>query len=617
MLPRIFFLFIIFSLSLNAQVKDTIYENSKQKIIDIGLKAYFAKDTIELKKSAKHLLNFYRIKNDSMALAKHYHYRALFYRLKFISDSAYYYYHESKKTSIKLKDSLEVGRRLLSLANMQREAKDFIGSEISSVEALLYLEPGRHYGFVRNVYNNLGIISSEFNQIDRAIENYEKSLKFNSLSKKTKLKDRDYLYTINNLGLLYQDINKHGKAISYFKKGLSFENIKDSFPIQYALLLENLAASNFLSGNKKNVLEQYKEVLDIRVKQKEFYDLSTIHLNLADYYKSEGNIGLVDSHLNKAVYYAKTSHNNKSWLKALIYLSEIKKGEEAKLNFNQYLKLSDSLLQQERGLKNQFARIRFETGKKEKENAFLKSENQRNQDEIVRHKQQKIIGWLAALLAFVGLGFTITVFVFRRRKLLFQAQLQKAEAREQERKQIAKALHDEVAGDLRLLHRKLEKSNLLEEATKLNAVKDNVRNLSHQLSSVSFKKVGFKDQIINLVSDYFEMDFRIFVKGINDYDWEEVDSAIKRLLYICLRETIQNSKNHAEASKVEVTFSIHKKNVLLNVADNGVGFDTSSSKKGIGLQNLQERVEELQGSFAITSERGTGTETHIQIPLNV
>lgn len=151
----------------------------------------------------------------------------------------------------------------------------------------------------------------------------------------------------------------------------------------------------------------------------------------------------------------------------------------------------------------------------------------------------------------------------------------------------------------------------------MNAVKDNVRNLSHQLSSVSFKKVGFKDQIINLVSDYFEMDFRIFVKGINDYDWEEVDSAIKRLLYICLRETIQNSKNHAEASKVEVTFSIHKKNVLLNVADNGVGFDTSSSKKGIGLQNLQERVEELQGSFAITSERGTGTETHIQIPLNV
>lgn len=55
----------------------------------------------------------------------------------------------------------------------------------------------------------------------------------------------------------------------------------------------------------------------------------------------------------------------------------------------------------------------------------------------------------------------------------------------------------------------------------------------------------------------------------------------------------------------------------MNITDNGVGFNTEVSKKGIGLQNLQERVEELNGTLTITSEVGKGTQTHIQIPFHV
>lgn len=612
---RLFFLFLFcFNVAYSQQNDSISYQLRKKKLIGVGLKAFRKNDTFVLNKTTNQLLRFYERRQDSFALAKYFHFRALHHKISYMSDSVYYYYNESKNISKHLNDSLEVGRRLLGIAVLQRTTRDLVGSEISSIEALRYLEPIGDSN-VKTVYNNLGLVSEQMNQIRNALDYYNKSLSFEDL--KTNVYSKESIFVYNNIGLLYVHLEDFEKAQVYFRKGLSLEGIKERYPHQYALLLENLAFCDFSLKKLSNVLENYNEVLKIRSNLRDNHGLSVTQVLIALYYKEINQLGKARNHAKLALQLSKKSHNNQRWLEALELLSELTSGNEAKEHFKEYISLSDSLLQQERGLKNQFARIRFETGKKEKENAFLKSENQRNQDEIVRHKQQKIIGWLAALLAFVGLGFTITVFVFRRRKLLFQAQLQKAEAREQERKQIAKALHDEVAGDLRLLHRKLEKSNLLEEATKLNAVKDNVRNLSHQLSSVSFKKVGFKDQIINLVSDYFEMDFRIFVKGINDYDWEEVDSAIKRLLYICLRETVQNSKNHAEASKVEVTFSIHKKNVLLNVADNGVGFDTSSSKKGIGLQNLQERVEELQGSFAITSERGTGTETHIQIPLNV
>jgi len=609
---RLFFFLIFFTAF--SQEKDTIsYEVRRNKIIEIGRNAYNEKDTFSLKKSTKQLLQFYDKYQDSFSIAKYYHYKALYHRIKFSTDGAYYFYHKSKKVSKSLNDSLEVGRRLLSIAKLQREAKDFLGSEISAIQALKYLEPIKSYKYIERTYNNLGIVSKELNQKEEAINYYKKALEINRLNDN----DKGYLYIINNLGGVYQKYEEHKKAIEYFKKGLAFDSIKIKYPENYTLLLENLAYSNFSIGNIRNVLKQYQEVLGVREKIKEAKELSTSHINICIFYREKGDYVKAKVHANKALMYAKQTHNNKRWLEALEELSVLSKGEEAANYLREHIQLNDSLINKERSLKNQFAKIRYETTKKEEENTFLKAENDKKQAEIVRQTQQKIIGWLMSLISLLGLGFSILFFVFRRRKLLYQAQLQKAQAREQERKQIAKALHDEVAGDLRLLHRKLERSQLLEEAQRLDAVKENVRNLSHQLSSVSFKKVSFKDQIINLVTDYFEPGFRIVVQGLNEHNWEEVDSTIKRLLYICTRESLQNCKKHAEASKVMIVFSVHKKNVFLNITDNGIGFDTTISKKGIGLHNLQERVEELKGELAISSKVGLGTETNIQIPLNV
>ncbi|SEC48393.1 Tetratricopeptide repeat-containing protein [Tenacibaculum sp. MAR_2009_124] len=589
----------------------------EKDFIQQGIKAYFNKDTIILNNSIERTFSEYKKTKDSLLLAKHFHFKALKFKLLYKNDSTYYYYQESKNISKGINDSLSVGMRLLSIAILQRGVKDYLGGEISLIEALRYLEPIKSYKYLTSVYINLGVVSKELNQKEESLGYYKKALEINEKIKDKKRQERGYLFLQNNIGSLYQRNNEHENGVTYFKKGLEFDRIKEKHPLIYALLLENLAYSNFSLDKDGRVLQQYNEVLKIRDSLNNFRELGRTHINICLFHKRKNNFSLAKQHANKALKYAKKSHNNKRWLESLEELSELSSGEQSKKYFQEYIQLNDSLLQKERSLKNQFAKIRYETDKKEKENEVLKTENEKKQEEIIKQKQQKLIGWLAAIAAFLGMGFTVTVFVFRRRKLLYQAQLQKAHAREQERKQIAKALHDEVAGDLRLLHKKLEKSDLLEEAQKLDAVKENVRNLSHQLSSVSFKKVGFKDQLINLVSDYFEPNFRILFRGLNDQDWSTFNSAVKRLLYICIRESIQNSKKHAQASEVVVTFSVHKKNVLLNITDNGIGFDTTIRKKGIGLHNLQERVEELQGTFSIESTVGNGTKTDIQIPLDV
>ncbi|MFB1040700.1 MAG: hypothetical protein QMC35_09600, partial [Polaribacter sp.] len=204
----------------------------------------------------------------------------------------------------------------------------------------------------------------------------------------------------------------------------------------------------------------------------------------------------------------------------------------------------------------------------------------------------------------------------RRKKLIFEAKMKQIEVREKERQRIAKSLHDEVAGDIRMLHLELTKRKQLEEAKKLAIIKGTVRNLSHQLSSESFEKVSFKNQIISLISDFFEIDFKIKVQEIDAVIWKDINNSIKRTLFLVIRESIQNSKTHAEASAVILNFKQTKKAITLTISDNGKGFNTALKKAGIGLKNMQERIEEVNGTFSIESTLNKGTSIYIEISTN-
>lgn len=59
----------------------------------------------------------------------------------------------------------------------------------------------------------------------------------------------------------------------------------------------------------------------------------------------------------------------------------------------------------------------------------------------------------------------------------------------------------------------------------------------------------------------------------------------------------------------------HERGISLVVEDDGKGFDSSQTKKGDGLQNVQSRIDYLKGNWDIKSEKGNGTSVNIEIPL--
>lgn len=589
----------------------------KKASIAYGKESYFSKDTLGLRLSKNKLLKHYNIKKDSFSLAKAYHFSALNHGIKNNLDSSFYYYQKSKNISVALKDSIEIGLRLLSMAVLQVKELDFLGCEITTIEGLKYVEPFKKYRILTPLYQTLGNSLANLKRPKEARFYYQKAKSIVKYNKVKREREKNYLNLLNNVGMTYKDQQNYEKAISFFEEGLRTDSLEIKFPRNYQSFLGNLSSIYFIQGNIEKAIEGYKKVLESRIKLKDSYSESVSHAFLAEAYTKNKNYILAKEHANISLKLARKTRNNKIVLESLKLLSELDKAEQGKKYLQEYINLSDSLFTRERNLKNQFARVRYETDKKEKENTVLKTDNKKKQVEIIYQKQQKTIGWLLTASVVLLFGLSLLFFFFRRKKLLYQTQLEKIDAREQERQQIAKSLHDEVVGDLYLLHQKLQNANLLNEAKKLNKLKENVRNLSHQLSSIHFDEVSFKDQIINVISSYFSIDFKIIVVGLERYNWLPINGAIKRLLYLSVRESIQNCKKHAKATKVTVTFAIHKKYVSLNIVDNGIGFNTiNNNKKGIGLQNIKERVEELNGTLNIESKINNGTLTRIQIPLN-
>ncbi len=91
-------------------------------------------------------------------------------------------------------------------------------------------------------------------------------------------------------------------------------------------------------------------------------------------------------------------------------------------------------------------------------------------------------------------------------------------------------------------------------------------------------------------------------------------------LFRALQEGLANVRKHASAHAVAVTLSYMDDVVMLDVRDDGIGFDaaqvrTSTTNASFGLRAMRERVEQLHGSITIESERGEGTTLTVAIPM--
>ena len=200
-------------------------------------------------------------------------------------------------------------------------------------------------------------------------------------------------------------------------------------------------------------------------------------------------------------------------------------------------------------------------------------------------------------------------------------------AQEEERKNIGKELHDNINQLMAFSKMMLETARnspdirdmcIEKSAEGINMAIEEVRKLSHTLVPPVFSDgKHFIDAVNDLVANiHITGKINISVDIPADLHVKMTDKKIKLTLYRIIQEQLNNILKYSKATSASIVLQVTKDNYRLIITDNGIGFDTAKKHKGIGLRNIESRVEVHSGSMDILSTLGKGCTLKIEIPVN-
>lgn len=557
---------------------------------------------------------------------------AYYYDYKKQNDSAYYYYTKSLKKYEELKNLFSQATILQNISMIQLTEKDYVGSEESAIQALKHTQKLFQTENTLDaqwvLYNRLGIISLDLKQYNKALEYHEKAIKISDKM------DNGFYYkltSIHNKASVYRKQKDFQKALELYQSILKEKELFEIDPTFYPLILDNIAFTKFEANETDydEIEQMLKKALKISDSLAERVIKLGVIVDLSKFYNGIGRKDSALAYAQQTYKLAKEISDNDILLESMLILSELKPGEEGKKYLNEHIKLSESLLFNERAARNKFARIAFETDEIERENERISKERL----------------WLIGLSMFLILTSVLIFIVITQRnknkELQFKQSQQEAneeiynlmlsqqdkvdEARANEKKRISQELHDGILGRLFGTRLSLDSLNFSESKeaiqkrlnyiSDLKTIEEDIRKISHDLNTDFITGSGFIDILTELIekqSQAFQLKYEF--NHEDDINWEDVSNKTKINLYRIIQESLQNIYKHAKAYSVKISIKSKNDVICLTISDDGKGFDIHKSKKGIGLKNIKSRVDELDGKVNFDSEINEGTTITINIP---
>lgn len=569
------------------------------------------------------------ISKDSVNMAKAYTYLGDYYGVRAVSDSAFMYYSKAEKIYDPLRDNYNLAKTRLNKANLRYSESDFSGSEIEVVNALRSVKGEKENDILYDSYNLLGVVYNEREEYDRALEFHNKAL---ANIDETVMPSvfQSKAASLNNIGFVYQNMNKHKEAKVYFQQGLEQKNLINDKPFVYAMLLDNLAYSKFKLKETNQLPELFYQSLKLRDSLQLTIGIITNKIHLSEYFAAKMDTVKALKYSREAFMTAQSSKNNRNTLAPLKQLAVIEPKKAAIYN-RQYIHINDSLQKAERNMGEKFSRIEYETDKIKDENTNLEVQN-RN------------LVFIFSGLAMLGLLlFVIKAQKTKNRELLFKQEQQKVNEeiynlmisqqntietnRVKEKKRVAQELHDGVLGRMFGIRMNLDSLNKIHDGTavekrnnyltELKNIEQDIRKISHDLNREKSELINNFVAIVDNLLEEQKKTFspKLFTSIDSGIKWELLSNSIKINLYRIIQESLQNINKYAEANTIKVELKKIEEDLFLTISDDGNGFDVNKSKKGIGLQNIESRTIECNGTVDIKSKKGNGTIITIAVPL--
>lgn len=534
-------------------------------------------------------LNYRLILNDSMALASSYGKLAIIHQELANLDSSIHYLLQSLEIFKAFNQFDNVVNLYCNLSNISRlmqeynQALDYCieAEQIVPTDSLTLRTQAQLIGTKALALGKLNQQEESKNELLKAKEIY---LQLNY--------QHELAIVENNIGIVFKILHQFDSAIVYFNRAIELAVVlNDSAGIgEYTMNLGNAYAEN---NQPQKALPFLNQAEELGKNQNDFNLLERVYAGKVLAYKQLNDF-------------------------------------ESALHF-QTLQSSvkDSILNTEKLQVIKDLEIKYESAQKEQQIELLEATNALKDNEI---QQKQILAFAAVLLA---LFLVLVAFIMFRNKQLKQ-QKQFAEAiiqekekgikavilsTENEQKRIAKDLHDGIGQQLSGLKLALSHyfnsthNQMNETTTELLTVVDDacteVRAISHQMMPKSLQENGLEPAITDLVNKSLklsniqcELDFF----QVNRYN-----ELIEITVYRVLQELINNTIKHANANEVTIQFLNKNSELMVLYTDNGIGIKSNSSD-GIGMLNIQSRLQQIAGKIHIDSAN-SGTFIRINIPL--
>lgn len=505
-------------------------------------------------------------------------------------------------------------------------------------EAIPAAKKSRDYELISGLYKAVAIIFMNNNEREKASEYLSEAQKYieRAIKKSPTLaesKMETYIINAENLVELqhFYDAQKVlDKAFSTLKN-FPESNLNDSYfyseGLYYARLNKNADALTSYEKGIKSAEKHQNQIALNRLKYAEY----EVNFKLKNYDKAKANLEYL---LEKTPFIVdQKNYYNK--------LSEVynatKNYDKAYFYSNKSNRINDSL--NDTKFKSEIVELeaKYKKAESEKKITMLQSLNDKAALMVYSNRLNSL---LFAGLSFLLLVIVLFLWIFNKnqKKLSIQKEINlkqelsafenrhklsvsKAliQGEEMERKRIARELHDGLGSMLSSvkIHLNLAKKENAETVNGVDAMLDNsikeLRNISQNLMPESLLELSLEHALRDLCAAnsnaVTKVEFQYLIKKSRLPKNSEI------MIYRIIQELLNNALKYAKASQVLVSCSQNKDVFFITVEDNGVGFDVldPKNKNGMGLKNIKNRVEFLNGKLEIDSKPNQGTSAYIEL----
>jgi len=487
----------------------------------------------------------------------------------------------------RIKDADGMAETLSNLSGASLELGDKKDAIDYALRALAIRKQGDDNDLLALSCNNLSQIYLQADSMDQAIRYQREGLKYAALSGSKRRLAQSY----TSMSLLLNRKGKNAEALTYEKKAIAIcRETGDSI-----MMARRCIAAAMLSGSLKDsagAVAYFDEAAKVSLALDDKYNLRDLYLYRTIFYKERKDFYNADENLKKHYAY------------------------------------KDSIVNKETSRNIAEIQARYETEKKDKAIAELKAseslaraEKELKERQLQQQKQTRniIIGGVI-LLALLAAG------LFNRYKL--KKKLQQQAACLEMRNHIARDLHDELGSTLTSIHilSQVSRNHLGKDQSQafslLEKITEQSRQMQQSMSDIVWAIRSDNDKIENMMvrmREYLSQtlesrDITIRFEAAEELLGCSFSMQQRKDIFLIFKEAVNNAAKYAHCTQMEVSFRMCNSRILLEVKDNGVGFEPDKLRSTNRLNNMRARSASLDGACHIQAAPGKGTTVVLDLP---